>query len=159
MQHGLSPTPPRNQNQLNVDQDIPAYIVTEKRGFFDDNDHLWPKGSMIYWEGTPSAGFEPLNEMAEEMLRMHFTELDKKAQEVSKQKGTSYASQVSAFESRRRLAELDRKNGMSVDEDELLPIMQAKKGSKSARSISDARSTPMMGSRYPKKAKKEEVKA
>ncbi len=157
MQHGLSPTPPRNQNQFNVDQDIPAYIVTEKRGFFDDNDHLWPKGSMIYWEGVPSSGFEPLNELAEERLRLHFMDLDEKADAVAKLKGTSYASQVSAYESRRRLAELDKKNGMSVDEAEMLPIMQAKKGSRSARSISDARSTPMMG--YSKKSKKEEAKS
>lgn len=156
MQHGLSPLPPRQAGNIEVDQDIPAYLVTEKRGFFDDADHLWAKGEMIYWEGTPSPGFEPLNELAEERLREYFTMLDKKAEEVAAKNGTSHASMVNAYESRLRLQEMDRKFGNSVDQEETMPIMQAKKEKRMARSVNDVRSTPMMrGQRYPTKRTKE----
>ncbi len=144
--YGLSPVPPRQANNLQVDPDVPAYVVIEKRGFFDDNDHLWNKGEMIYWEGAPNPGLDPINELAEERMREYLTMLDKKADEVCEKKGTSHASMVNAYESRRRLQELDNKFDRSVDIEEEMPIMRAKHlGKKKARSIYDMRSTPMMG--------------
>lgn len=165
--HGLSPNQPRQQYQPEINPDVPAYIVIEKRGFFDDNDHLWNKGEMIYWEGVPNPGLDPLNELAEERLREYFIMLDKKADEVSALKGTGHASMVNAYEARRRLQEMDRKFERSVDIDEELPIMRAKhEGKRKARSINDTRGlTPMMGhkgrssvtERQARKADKKEV--
>lgn len=147
MIHGLSPNIPRPQQQVDINPDVPAYLVIEKRGFFDDNDHLWAKGEMIYWEGTPNPGFEPLNELAEDKLRDYFMMLDEKADEVCKLKGTGHASLVNAFEAKRRIQELDKRWERSVDIEEDLPIMRAKHhGKKLARSINDVqRTTPMMG--------------
>lgn len=147
MMHGLSPNQPRQQQNVDINPDIPAYVIIEKRGFFDDNDHLWSKGEMIYWEGVPNPGFEPLNELAEEKLREYFTMLDQKADEVCKLKGTGHASLVNAYEAKRRIQELDKKWERSVDIEEDLPIMRAKHlGKKMARSINDTRGlTPMMG--------------
>lgn len=147
MLQGLSPAPPRQQMDIYIDPDMPAYKVIEKRGFFDDNDHLWSQGSMIYWEDEPNMGFEPLNDLAEEMMRDYLTKLDGKAQEVAKAKGMGHASLVNAFDAKQRLLELDRRFERSVDQEEELPIMRAKHfGKKKARSIHDVRpSTPMMG--------------
>lgn len=142
--HGLSPYPPMQQQQIQVNENIPAYKVIEKRGFFDDNDHLWPKDSLIYWEGDPNPGFEPLNELAEEKLREYFMMLDQKADEVCKAKGTGHASLVNAYESRRRLQQMDRKFERSVDIEEDFPILQARnKEKRAAKSIFDVRATPM----------------
>ena len=152
---GLSPNLPMLQNNPTIDQDVPAYIVVEKRGFYDDSDKLWPKGSMIYWEGTPNPGFEPLNELAEEKLREYFIMLDKKANEVAEKRGTGHASLVNAFEARRRLQDMDRKLGRSVNIDEPLPIMGVKQGGAPlARGINDVAKSqiPLMGS-YPRKNK------
>lgn len=138
--------PPRADNLPQIDEEIPAYLISEKRGFFDDSHTLWPKGSMIYWEGTPSPAFEPLNELAEIKLREYFTMLDEKANEVAKQNGKGHASIVNAFEARRRLQEMDRRRGISVDQEEGKPIMGAKNnGQRNARSIHEVRATPMMG--------------
>lgn len=144
---GLSPVPPRQQQQAFIDPDMPAYMVIEKRGFFDDNDHLWQKGSMIYWEGTPNPGLDPLNEPAEERMREYLNMLDKKADEVCALKGTGHASLVNAYEARRRLQEMDNRFERSVDIEEELPIMRAKhSGKRKAKSIYDVQQlTPMMG--------------
>ncbi len=144
----LSPSPPRAQSNNNIDPDVPAYVVIEKRGFFDDSDKLWEKGSMIYWEGTPNLGFEPLNEIAEEKMREYLVYLDEKAQDVSDTKGTSHASLVNAFEARRRIQEMDRTAGRSVDREEQVPILRAQRyEDRKARSISEGvgQSTPLMG--------------
>lgn len=127
---GLTPYQPQPARQVEIRQDIPAYKIVEKRGFFDDSDHLWPKDSMIYWEGRPSSAFEPLNELAEQILRDYFVELERLANEVSKQKGMGHASLVNAYESRRRIAEMDRKAGRSVDRFEEARIMGGKKHEK-----------------------------
>lgn len=144
---GLTPYAPAPARQVEVRQDIPAYKIIEKRGFFDDSDHLWPQGSMIYWEGRPSSAFEPLNAMAEEILREYFVELDQLADEVSKKKGTSHASLVNAYESRRRIAELDKKAGRSVNQDEEVRIMGGRKHEKKrAHAIHNGVGpAPMMG--------------
>lgn len=146
--HGLSPSPPRQQNGVQINPDIPAYIVVEKRGFFDDSDRLWEKLSMIYWEGEPNPGFEPLNELGEEKLREYFTKLDGLAHAVSKKNGTAHASLVNAYESRRRLDEMDRKSGRSIDREDQMPIMGGRKYEKQkATSVHDAAAslTPIMG--------------
>ncbi len=144
---GLSPSLPRQQTQVVISADIPAYRVIEKRGFFDDSDQLWEKDSMIYWEGEPNPGFEPLNELAEERLREYFTFLDKKADEVCAKNGKSHGSLVNAYEARRRLQEMDRKAGRSVNMDEATPIMGGKhRGERRAKSVYEADvNTPMMG--------------
>lgn len=150
---GLSPNIPMPKAMPAINQEKPAYIVSEKRGFYDDRDQLWPKGSMIYWEGTPSPGFEPLNELAEEKLREYFTMLEAKAEEVSKLKGTGHASLVNAFESRRRLQDMDRKLDRSVDIEEMMPIMGVKRQESKASDINAVHNQgiPMMG--YQRKAK------
>lgn len=151
----LSPNQPRPPVHYDIRDDIPAYVVVEKRGFFDDTDRLWGKGSMIYWEGEPNLGLDPLNELAEEKMRAFLTDLDAKAQEMSK--GTNRASMnlMNAFEARQRLLEMDRKSGRSVDQDEQMPILQAKKGLSKAKAIQEMSFTPMLGAKreYKKKDK------
>lgn len=112
---GLSPVPPRPQTQVHIDSSRPAYIVIEKRGFFDDADKLWEKGSMIYWDGEPNPGLDPINDMAMDRMRSYLQVLDDKAMEVAKLKGAGHASMVNAFEARRRLAELDSNGTDAVD--------------------------------------------
>lgn len=145
--HGLSPIPPRPPQQLYIDPDVPAYMVVEKRGFVDDRDHLWLKGETIYWEGIPSMGLDPVNEMAEGRMREHLERLDAHASAVAKAKGSAHASLVNAFEARRRIQMLDkRENGRSADREASMPIMRAKKESSMARSVNAGPpQTPIMG--------------
>lgn len=148
MQRQLSPYPPRQAPQVYIDPDVPAYKVIEKRGFVDDQDHLWEKGSLIYWEGHPSMGLDPMNDLAEVAMREYLERLDGYANDVSEKNGTSHASIVNAFEARRRIADLDRKFGRSVDIEEQMPIMGAKKYEKRlARAVEagPAPQTPIMG--------------
>lgn len=128
MQRQLSPIPPRQPAQVYIDEDVPCYKIIEKRGFLDDQDHLWEQGRLIYWEGTPSMGLEPMNDIAEVAMREHLEKLDKLADEVNKLKGTGHTSLVNAYEARRRIRELDkRQNGLAADAEENLPIMRANK--------------------------------
>lgn len=149
---GLSPVPPRPKASAHIDPDRAAYRVTEKRGFFDETDRLWEKGSMIYWEGEPSIGFEPLNDKAEDAMRTYLQKLDDYAKEVAEKKGTGYASQVNAFEATRRLRELDDR---SVVPEEKINILQGAKdkNARAATSIEDGADlgVPLMGTRKNKK--------
>ena len=146
MKQGLSPTPPRQQVQVYIDQDVAAYKIIEKRGFFDDQDTLWPQGSMIYWEEEPSLSFEPLNELAEITMREYLEKLDEEAKNVAKVSGKSHATLVNAFDARKRLQEMDRKMGRSVDIEEDVKIMGGRHYNKpKARSIHEVNMTPMMG--------------
>lgn len=154
----LSPNQPRPPVHYDIRDDIPAYVVVEKRGFFDDTDRLWDKGSMIYWEGIPNLGLEPLNEMAEEKMREFLTDLDVKAQEMSKSTNRASMNLMNAFEARQRLLEMDRKSGRSVDQDEQTPIFQAKKGVSKAKAIQEMNFTPMFrGKREYKKKDKHDA--
>lgn len=148
---GLSPVPPRQKQPNHIDANRAAFKVTEKRGFFDENDTLWEKGSMIYWDGPLNLGFEPLNELAEDRMREYLTHLDKKGQEVAEQRGSGYASQVDAFEARRRLTEMDK---MNVNEEEKVNIMRGHNPNARKATSIDAENNaqvPMMrGKRGPK---------
>lgn len=151
----LSPNQPRPPIHYDIRDDIPAYVVIEKRGFFDDTDRLWDKGSMIYWEGVPNMGLDPLNDLAEEKMREFLMDLDEKANEISKTNNRASMNLMNAFEARQRLLEMDRKSGRAVDQDEQMPILQAKKGESKAKAIQEMRFTPMLGAKreYKKKEK------
>lgn len=138
--------PPRQQGQIFTDSDVPAYKIVEKRGFFDDHDTLWPQGAMIYWEGEPSLAFEPLNELADMIMREHLEKLDSEGRNVAEKNGKSHANMVNAFDAKKRLQEMDRKMGRSVDIEEEPKIMGGRhyKAAR-ARSIHDGSLTPMMG--------------
>ena len=147
--YGLSPVPPRAPAQLNIDAARPAYRVVEKRGFFDENDQLWEKGSMIYWEGPLNPGLEPINELAEANMREYLEHLDSEAHKVAEKKGSSYASLVNAFDAKRILNKMDKDN-RRVDEEEMTPIMGGEKSrAKRAVAIGDPspHEVPMMGAR------------
>jgi len=145
--HGLSPSPPRQSMPIDIRLDIPAYEVVEPRGFYDERDRLWEMGSMIYWQGAPNPGFEPLNKLAEDTLRDYYTDLDNKANEVCTQKGHSHASLTNAFLARRKLQEMDKKMEGSVDEEEAKSILGAKHyGKAMAVSVDQPNKvTPIMG--------------
>lgn len=146
MKQGLSPMPPRQQAQVYIDPEVAAYKIIEKRGFFDDQDTLWLQGSMIYWEGEPSLAFEPLNELAEITMREHLEKLDAEGKKVAEQNGKSHANIVNAFDARKRLQEMDRKMGRSVDIDEGTKIMGGRHyKAPRATSVHDGSLTPMMG--------------
>src|SRR5262249_55882316 len=118
MVQGLSPLPPRPQQNVFIDPDVPWYLVIEKRGFVGDQDRLWERGSRLYWEGKPSMALDPINEIAEERMREHLETLDRLADEVSTKKGTSHSSLVNAYEARRRIQELDKRH-LSPDTQEI----------------------------------------
>lgn len=124
---GLSPLPPRQERDIYIDPEVPAYKVINKRGFFDDIDTLHPQDALIYWEGEPNMGFEPLNEPAIDKMRAYLEELDRKAQLIAKEKGSGHVNMVNAFEANQRLKDMDRKLGRSVDIEEDIAIMRAKR--------------------------------
>lgn len=140
MVQGLSPSPPRQQSQVFISPDVPCYTVIEKRGFVDDQDTMWERGSRIYWEGEPSLGLDPINEIAEERMMEYLKKQDQLAQDVAKLNGTAHATLVNAFEARRRIKELEKRmTGASPDVQEQMPIMGARRERKGqARSIEDA---------------------
>jgi len=136
---GLSPVPPAPKQQVNIDPDRPAYKVVEKRGFFDENDRLWPMDSMIYWDGTPNPGLEPINEPALKIMREYLMELDKMGEAVSKERGTGHAKLVNAFEARTKLRQLDAiERRMVGQEPELQVLGNKRKEGMSAQAIGAA---------------------
>lgn len=124
---GLSPMPPAPQQPFVIEEDVACYKIVDKRGFFDDTDTLWGPGSLIYWEGEPSMGFEPMNELAELTMREYLQKLDKLAQEVDKLKGTQHVNLVGALEASQRLKEMDRKIGRSAEIEEEVAILGIKR--------------------------------
>lgn len=143
---GLSPHQPRQQAQITIADDVPAYRVTNKCGFLDDQDHLWPQGAMIYWEGAPSMGFEPLNDLAHERLLEYYKKLDVFATEMADKNGTSYAGLTGLYEARRRIQEMES-DAREVGAEEQMPIMGARQRTSKARSVEMGapKPTPMMG--------------
>lgn len=142
---GLSPQPPRPERDIYIDPEVPAYKVINKRGFFDDMDTLHLQESLIYWDGEPNMGFEPLNEPAIDRMREYLEELDRKAQLLAKEKGTTHVNMVNAFEANQRLKDMDRKLGRSVDIEEDIAIMRGKRDpSNSKCRIITANSAPRM---------------
>jgi hypothetical protein len=138
MMYGLSPKQPAMQGPIHIDPDRPAYVVIDKRGFFDDMDKLWNQGEMLYWEGPLSLGLDPINDLAIEKMRAYLQELDKKAEEVAVKKGYGHASMVGAFEARRRLGEMERNLAMPVNETGEVQILGVKKKtSKFSASVSE----------------------
>lgn len=136
MVYGLSPNPPRPSFQPDIDPDVPCYRVVEKRGFLDDQDHLWEKDSLLYWEGKPSMALDPINELGQVAMLEYLEEKDKLAQDVAKEKGSAHASLVNAFEARRRIQEIKKRyNGRSADQDEQVPIMGGVKDGARSRSV------------------------
>lgn len=136
---GLSPVPPRQQSPVNIDPDVPCYLIIEKRGFVDDQDRLWPKGSRLYWEGEPCMAFDPLNDIAEVAMLEYLEKQDKLARDVADQKGSAHASLVNAFEARRRIKDLQkRQRGDSPDDEEEISILGVKRPRKGmAKSIEE----------------------
>ena len=67
----------------------PKYKILSPNGFFGPDDHLYiedEKGNpaIIYYDGEPNEEMEPLNEAAEENMRVYLDKLDKLAEEAAK---------------------------------------------------------------------------
>lgn len=115
--------PPRQAERLpNLDPDKAAYRVLDERGFFCD-DHLWPVGSLVYFEGEPNEEMEPLNDKAREAMRAYLTKLDECAAEVAKQTGKKFMSRTKTLEeAMNQLREANRRIEV-VQGDGGVPIM------------------------------------
>lgn len=120
--------PPNRQSERlpELDNDKAAYRVNAERGFFCD-DHLWPAGSIIYFEGEPNEEMEPLNDKAKEIMMAYLTKLDGFAAEVAKQTGKKFLARTKSLEEAMNdLREQTRRIEL-VQGDGGVPIMGAKR--------------------------------
>ena len=152
---GLSPVPPSPKQQVYIDDDRAAYKVVEKRGFFDENDTLWPQGAMIYWDGPLNMGLEPINQIAIDSMREYLTHLDAEGVKVAKERGTGHATLVNAFEARNRLQSLNKiENKLVGIEPEIQVLGKQKSNVRMAESIGkESTIVPVMSATEPRRGR------
>jgi hypothetical protein len=57
-------------------ENTPKYRQLNPRGFFAEDDTLYPEDTEFYYTGTPNEFMEPLNEPAKAAMRAYLAELD-----------------------------------------------------------------------------------
>ncbi|MDE2469320.1 MAG: hypothetical protein KGL35_11400 [Bradyrhizobium sp.] len=57
-------------------ENLPKYRILNSPGFYAEDDTLYPPGTEIYYTGTPTEHWQPLNEAAEKRLADHLRVLD-----------------------------------------------------------------------------------
>jgi hypothetical protein len=123
---GLSPVPPR-ANHIVIPQDRPVYKVTDEKGFFGEDDCLYPMGSIICWSGPLNPNLEPLNELAYQNLKEYLEVLDAEGRKVAEKNGTAYRGLTGALESARKLEEMESKRLQPLGVEKQVPLMGAKR--------------------------------
>lgn len=116
----------RNQQQLVIKNDRPAYRVLNEPGLFA-GDTLWPAGSVIYYDDTPNEEMEPLNDLARDRMREYLTFLNECAAEVAKQSGKRLIGGRKNIEEAMNDLREDTRRMELVKGDGGVPIMGAKK--------------------------------
>lgn len=57
-------------------ENLPKYRILNSPGFFAEDDTLYPPGTEIYYTGTPTEHWQPLNDAAKKRLDDHLKTLD-----------------------------------------------------------------------------------
>ena len=120
------------------------YRVLDPAGFYGDDDHLWPEGAEIFFDGTPNEQMEPLNEVAHRRLTAYLSKLDDDAREQAQKAGKIFVGRPRTLDGAIALATQRAKEEMG--------IMGNKNKVVTTEAVERA-PTPEMGSTEPKKSR------
>lgn len=97
-----------------VDNTRPAYRILSPSGFFGPDDHLWPEGEKIYFDGEPNEEMEPLNTLATERLNTYLEKLDELARETASKTGKPFIARPRTMDGALELATAVQRADMGI---------------------------------------------
>ena len=110
-----------------IRNDKPAYRILTVEGFFGPNDHLYPEGEMIYFDGIPNEDMEPLNDLAREKMRAYLEALDAEAKRVAEKAGRAFVARPRTLDQAIAQASADARQVQLVQGGPGVPLMGARK--------------------------------
>lgn len=90
-------------------QELPLYRVLNPKGFFADDDSLYPEGTVLNWTGALNEYMEPMNEPAREKMQVYLEELEDGAKAAAAKFGRSYSGRLTDLADIMALAMQDAK--------------------------------------------------
>lgn len=140
----LSPIPPQPQAHIVIPDDRPAYRL--KESFFGPDDTLWEEGIVIQYDDEPNKAMEPLNTLAIERMTEFLEMIDVEGQKKATVENKHYVSEAEAFKNSlvpedQRSKKVQPLSGTTKQ----VPLMNAKKDSKSIRKMDAQTEAPFMG--------------
>lgn len=117
-----------------IPNDVPVYKIMDERGFFADNDILYPQGTVVKWSDEPNTQMLPMNEMARTKLQAYIDKLEKLGRDAAEKLGVPYEGLDTARDIALQLAHMENthKNG-AIEVNDERPIMGVKKKGRSAK--------------------------
>lgn len=109
-----------------IREDRPAYRVLATAGFYGPDDHLYPEGAMLYYDGVPNMEFEALNGAASKALSAYIESLDKLGRDAAEKAGRHYSGLPRTLDDAVRLASEDARRPQLVKDGPGRPIMGAR---------------------------------
>jgi hypothetical protein len=97
-----------------IDPTRPAWRVLNPNGFFGPDDHLYPEGEEIYFEGEPNEELEPLNDSARQKLVSYLERLDNLGREAALKAGKAYAGRPRSLDGGLALATAIQRSDMNL---------------------------------------------
>ncbi len=70
--------------------EMPKYRQMNPKGFFADDDNLYPEGTEFYWLDTPNEFMEPLNQPAVDAMNKYLDFLDECAKKHAEKMGRPF---------------------------------------------------------------------
>lgn len=92
----------------------PAYRVLDPAGFYGDDDHLYPEGDEIYFDGEPNEMMEPLNASASEKLLRYLTTLDDLAKAKAEKLGQPFVGRPRTLDGAIMVATKEMRDQVSI---------------------------------------------
>lgn len=92
----------------------PAYRVLDPAGFYGDDDHLYPEGDEIYFDGEPNEMMEPLNAVASERLLSYLTKLDDLAKDKATKLGQPFIGRPRTLDGAIMVATKEMRDQVSI---------------------------------------------
>lgn len=92
----------------------PAYRVLDPSGFYGDDDHLYPEGDEIYFDGEPNEQMEPLNAAASERLLKYLTTLDDLAKQKAEKLGQPFVGRPRSLDGAIAIATKEMRDQVSI---------------------------------------------
>lgn len=110
-----------------IDVTRAAYKILDSNGFYGPDDHLYPEGEEIYFDGEPNEQMEPLNDLAKFRLIKHIERLERETKAAYEKLGKPYAGRPRSFDGAIVLATELQRSGVV--------LMGAKKENKTVKKV------------------------
>lgn len=131
-----------------IREDRAAFRVLSVAGFYGPDDHLYPEGSVIYYDEEPNLEFEPMNGRAHAALNAYIDKLDGLGRAAAEKAGRAYTGLPRTLDDAVRIASQDARRVQLVEGDGGVPLMGGRKnGPAKIEKIVDEAETPQDGRR------------